>query len=90
MGMGQNDHKTLKATFSPLVAALLAPRGTAAIPQGDVIRAPTRPRINGARMVGELPKRASCVRAQECFNSVAVHRRSCIDIGCSCTTDTFE
>ena len=30
------------------------------------------------------------MRAQECFNSVAVHRRSSIDIGCSCTTDTFD
>ena len=30
------------------------------------------------------------MRAQESDNSVAVHRRSCIDIGCSCTTDTFD
>ena len=30
------------------------------------------------------------MRAQKCFNSVAAHRRSSIDIGCSCTTDTFD
>ena len=36
----------------------------------------------------ELPKRASCVRVQQGANSVAAHRRSCIDIRCSCTTDT--
>ena len=30
------------------------------------------------------------MRAQECFNSVAAHRRSSIDIRCSCTTATFD
>ena len=37
-----------------------------------------------------MPKHASCVRAQESDNSVAVHRRSSIDIRHSCTTDTFD
>ena len=30
------------------------------------------------------------MRAQECSDSVAAHRRSCIDIRHSCTTDTFD
>ena len=33
---------------------------------------------------------ASRVRAQECSDSVAAHRRSSIDIRHSCTTDTFD
>ena len=37
-----------------------------------------------------LPKHASCVRARKGANSVAVHRRSSIDIRHSCTTDTFD
>ena len=33
---------------------------------------------------------ASRVRAQECSDSVAAHRRSCNDIRSSCSTDTFD
>ena len=83
--MRRNDQKTLKPTFSTLVSALLPPRGTAAIPQADSC---THATPQGAAI--ELPKHASCVRARKGAHSVAVHRRSCIDIGCSCTTDTFD
>ena len=79
-------YKTLKRTFSPLVGALLPPRGTAAIPQADC-RTHAAPRKVRQSTVSSI---ASRVRALKGANSVAVHRRACNDIRSSCSTDTFD
>ena len=83
--MAKVADKTFETNFSPLVAALLPPRGTAAIPQGDCR---THATPQGATL--EHFKHASRVRAWKGANSVAAHRRSSIDIRHSCTTDTFD
>ena len=83
--MANIAYKTLKRRFSPLVGALLPPRGTAAIPQADCR---THATPQGATI--DRFKHASCVRALKGANSVVVHRRTCNDIRSSCSTDTFD
>ena len=83
--MAKVADKTFETNFSPLVAALLPPRGTAAIPQGDCR---THATPQGATI--DRFKHASRARACECCNSVAAHRRACNDIRSSCSTDTFD